>query len=423
MKIGIIGLWHLGAVTAACLAEIGRQIVGVDDDHEVVANLKKGIPPLDEPGLKESLAKHKIEFSTDYSALADCQAVFLTHDTPVTDNDEPDTSVLFAVVKKMAPHLTTDALFVVMSQAPVGTTHELAKIAGLSNQAIYFPENLQLGKAMECFLHPERVVIGADNEEARNRFVQIIKPIDCPRLNMGIASAEMSKHALNAFLATSLSFTYNISDLCEKVGADVTDVMAALRADKRIGQAAYLDTSLGFSGGTLMRDLQTLSAVGKKHNLGTPVIDSVISANQNRLTDIVSQLEKKLTKPLSQFKICVLGVTYKPGTSTLRRSRAVELIKLLQTKGARISAYDPGAKGQEFTQETGLVLSADTYQACHDCQIAILVTNWPALSELDFVRLKQAMQEPFVFFDTRNIYKTKEKEINQAGFRYQGIGR
>src|SRR3989344_1374972 len=260
MRIAVVGLWHLGEVVSVGLAELGHTISGIDEDKKVIGNLKKGLPPLPEKDIAERMARHlknsSISFSTDFRGVKDCDAVFLTHDTPVDENDESDTVILRQSAVKLSRYMKNDALFVVMSQVPVGTTKKLLESIKKHNpkfagEAVYVPENLQLGKALACFLSPERIVIGAETESAFLKLDTIIARVKCPRIRMNIASAEITKHALNSFLATSLSFIYNLSDVCEMAGGDITDVARALRSGPTTGELADLGRRLGFSGGTL----------------------------------------------------------------------------------------------------------------------------------------------------------------------------
>lgn len=432
MKIGVIGLWHLGGVVSAGLAELGHTVFGVDENERAVADFQNGRPAVAEPSLSELITKHtasgQLFFSANFSVLKGCDAVFLAYDTPVTDQDEPDTAVLFDAVKKAAPHVKEDALFVVMSQVSVGVTKELAATIRDANQswegeAVYFPENLQLGKAVERFLSPDRLVIGADTESARAAMESVIKVIPCPRLVMSVASAEMSKHALNAFLSTSLSFTYVISDLCEAIGADVHEVMAALKADKRIGEQAYLDTSIGFSGGTLMRDLRSLSQLAQKSGQRAGVIDAVIETNLLRRDRIMQRLEQLLGLPLAESRVGILGVAYKPGTPAVRRSLSLELIAKLKAQGSQVVAHDPGADRSAYEEAVGGKLHDDLYEMATGCHGIVLVTAWPEFEAIDFSGLKSRMQPPYLFLDSRNIFRGKEAVIRNIGIKYHGLGR
>jgi len=432
MNVGVVGLWHLGETVAVLLAALGHNVIGIDIDKKVIQKLNSGVPPIEEPGLRELLAKHlkkgAVSFTDDVSALKDTEALFLTTDTPILEDDTPDVSLLFDIVKNIAPHMRSQALFVAMSQVPVGTTHRLAGALKEANPAlnpdiIYLPENLQLGRAVESFLKPDRIVIGADTDRARTRADSLLKNITARRLFMSIVSAEMSKHALNAYLATSLSFIYNISDMCEAVGADVTDVSTALKSDRRIGQDAYLDSSIGFSGGTLMRDLKALMHVADTNKKEIPVISGTMVTNNERRKNIVLRIEKLLGAPFAESRIGILGVTYKPGTSTLRRSLGLEIFGILRKAGADVRVYDPQASGEAFLKETGMKLSRDPYEMAVGCNGVLLITAWPEFKDIDFSKLKESMREPYFFFDARNFLKERENNLKSAGFQYVGIGR
>lgn len=418
MKIAVVGLWHLGEVVAAGLSEVGHEIVAYDGNAEVVARCKAGEPPIEEPGIRERLGR--IAFTTNPADLKSAEAIFLTMDTPVTEKDEPDTSSLFDTIKMIAPHLSAGALLVVMSQVPVGTTKLLSAVS--QRPTAYVPENLQLGKALECFLKPDRTVIGADDEIVRQRVLTIFEKLPGERLIMSVASAEMSKHALNAWLATTLSFAYNISDLCEAVGADAQDVFRALKADRRIGNNPYLETGPGFSGGTLMRDLMTLESFAEKHRASAPVIAGAITTNRDRRGHLLKRLADTLGGSPAGRRVCLLGVTYKPGTPTLRQSLAIEIALLLASAGAAVTAADPMASADEFKQLTGASLVKDVYLAAKGCHAAILLTAWPEFASLDVPRLAAALLPPRVLFDTRNVYRTRADDLRAAGVQYVRLG-
>lgn len=415
----------MGEVVSIGLCELGHSVVAIDEDINAIANLQKGRVPVEEPQIAELANKYQssgqLKFSSNYKDLAGCEAVFLTFDTPVTETDEPDTAVLFSAAKNMAPHLKLEALLVVMSQVPVGTTKALADI--VKREAVYFPENLQLGKALVCFLKPDRLVIGSGTANIPDRLEAIIKNLPGPRFTMDIASAEMSKHALNAFLATSLSFIFSISDLCEAVGADINQVSMALKSDKRVGSQAYLNTGPGFSGGTLMRDLRTLEQLGAAHGVGTKLMHGVIQTNLDRPEHILARLSHALNRSWEQTTIGILGVTYKPGTPTLRRSLALELIQMLKNKGTKVVAFDPMASPEDFQKESGGELARDPYAMAQGCQALMLITEWPEFLSLDFKRLRESMDEPYLFFDSRNFLVDKIQSIKAAGLAYLGVGR
>lgn len=429
-KIGVIGLWHCGEIYSAGLAELGHEVVGVDENAEVIVNLTKSIPPLPEPGLVELLTKHiasgRLKYTTDFSALKNCDVVWCTFDTPVNDADEADLTPIREALLKAAPHFADGVLVVVSSQVPVGTAvRAKAKIAelrpGLKFDYVYTPENLRLGEAVKCFMEPRRVVIGADSEVAFKKMEEIFAPLQTTFVRMSSASAEMAKHALNSFLATSVSFINDIADLCEKTGADVLDVAKALRSDPRIGQKSFLDAGLGFSGGTLGRDLKALESVGEKVGVALPVIKSVYEKNLKR-KDIVATRVKELVGGVKGLKIAILGLTYKPGTKTLRRSRALEIAADLAKLGAILALYDPQADESELPKIQNTTFSADPYAAASGAKVIVVATPWPQFKELDFEKLGKAAPGAIIF-DTANLLHEKADIIRSVGMKYVGVGR
>lgn len=429
-KIAVVGLWHLGETYAICLAELGHDVVGIDGDARVVADLSRGILPLAEPGMPEMLEKNmrtgRLRFSADFGAAADCDIVWITYDTPVDDEDRVDTRPIYAAVEKILPHLRDGILVIISSQVPVGTTDEIKKLMHRTRPSLVFsiahvPENLQLGRAIKSFFEPGSIVIGADDKKTFEIIEEIFEPISAKFLRMSGASAEMVKHARNAFLATSLAFIYDIADLCEKAGADVTDVSMALRADPRIGQGAYLDASIGFSGGTLGRDLQVLMKKARETGVDLPMIASAAGKNAFRRQMAIRVLRESMGD-LAGKTIGILGVAYKPGTSTLRRSLALEIAKILQDAGAMVRAADPEAKKEEV-EKSGVAFFRDPYQMAEGCHALILITAWPEFLALDAGKIAAVMKEPKLFFDSRNFLKEKEENFKKAGIAYRGVGR
>lgn len=430
-KIAVIGLWHLGEIYSACLAELGHDVVGIDENPEIITNLQKGIPPLEEPELAELIKKNsaagRLRFSTGFSEAAHVPIVWFTYDTPVDDNDIADATKVTNAAKAIAPFLQDGVTLIFSSQLPVGTIQEIKKVIVAKRPELqfyiaYVPENLQLGKAVKSFMEPGRIVIGAENEKTFTLIENIFAPLKTQFLRMSPASAEMTKHALNAFLATSLSFIYDIADLCEKVDADVTEVTKALKSDPRIGQGAYLDASVGFSGGTLGRDLRAMTAEAERRGITLPIITNAYQKNAERRKAFVERV-KDILGGLSGKTIGLLGVTYKVGTPTLRRSMALEIAGLLQKEGATIRASDPMAKKEEVEISGDIQFSTDPYEMAKGCNAIILMTAWPEYKELNVARAVKVVKEPKVFFDTRNFLKEREEEFKKAGMKYIGIGR
>lgn len=441
-KIGIIGLWHCGEIYSAGLAELGHEVVGVDENAEVIANLTKGVPPLPEPGLAELLTKHiasgRLEYATDFSVLKNCDVVWCAFDTPVNDADEVDLAPIRAALEKAAPYFADGVLIVVSSQVPVGTAaRAIAKIKelrpGLKFDYVYTPENLRLGEAVKCFMEPGRVVIGADSTQAAQKLEEVFVPLKTSFVRMSVASAEMAKHALNAYLATSVSFINDIADLCEKMGADILDVAKALRSDPRIGQKAFLDAGLGFSGGTLGRDLRALESAAEKSGIELPVVSSVYEKNLQRKDIVATRVKELLGLPETRAeamragdvkgkKIAILGLTYKPGTKTLRRSRALEIAADLSKAGAMVSLHDPEADPNEIPKIAGASFFADPCAASSGAKVIVIVTPWPQFKELDFGKIGKVAPGAIIF-DTANLLYEKADAIRSAGMKYVGVGR
>ncbi|MFZ2202568.1 MAG: nucleotide sugar dehydrogenase [Microgenomates group bacterium] len=434
MTIGVIGLWHLGEIFSVCLSDLGIKVIGVDENGSVIDGLNRGHPPIVEPKLdqllRKNLANSRLHYTSDFRSLRKCSVLWLTFDTPVDGRDRADATVIIQALAKSLPYLRNNVLVIVSSQLPVGTSQQIINFIKktrprLKFEYAYVPENLRLGEAVDSFFQPGRIVIGADQATTQKKVIAILKNLKTNFLTMNLISAEMVKHALNAFLATSLSFIYDIADTCEAVGGDIVAVSEALKTDPRIGSRAYLDASLGFSGGTLARDLQYLLEAARKRHLSTPVIKAALVKNKHRSDLLFRKLVHHLAT-LENKKIALFGLTYKAGTPTLRRSLALDLARRLNRLGVRLSLCDPLVQ----TTEVNTVLknihpefSADPYTAVKDCQAVIFVTPWEQLKDLNFEKLRRQMKRPTVFFDARNYFYQTESKLKQLGFTYIGVGR
>src|SRR3989344_1523693 len=341
-KIGVLGLWHLGSVYTACLAKQGFDVVGFDLKKSVIESLSLGIPPIFEPDLeqliKSNLNKNLHFTSISEDAISDKDYVFITIDTPVNNQDKVQLKVVYDLFNLIKKYISPKTVLIISSQVPVGTCRVMQnQFEKLGNRIpiIYFPENLRLGQAIQTFSKPDRIIIGADDEKIRSQFTKDFTFFNCPVLEMNIESAEMSKHAMNAYLATMISFSSEISDFCEYTGADALEVMRSLKADARVSPGAPLGSGIGFAGGTLGRDLQTLKMLAKKQNYNPQLVKAVYSVNQSRLPRLLKTI-KKTMGTVKNKKIGLLGLTYKPGTDTLRRSQSLELASMLKDQGAII---------------------------------------------------------------------------------------
>jgi UDPglucose 6-dehydrogenase len=426
-QIATMGLWHLGCVVSAGLASLGHTVRGTDPNSELIRNLQQTKPPVYEPGLPEMMTEQaengRLMFveSAD-EALAGADFVFLTFDTPVDDNDSSDLTLIEASLEQIAKHARQDAAIVVMSQVPVGSCdlfserlHHLAPRASFI--VVYQPENLRLGQALSTFLQPDFLVFGAEDRDAAQNVLRLYEGIETKKLVMSRNSAEMTKHVLNAFLATSISFVNEMADLAEVCSADIRDVVSALRLDRRIGPHAFLSPGPGFSGGTLGRDLQTLRHLGARRDKKTLQLDATLAVNDLRISNMIKKLERECGS-LSGMRVGLLGLTYKPGTSTLRRSRALEVARMLLSAGASVRAFDPMVTENQKEMQ-GIVVCADAYQAVAKADCAIVMTPWPEFRHLDLHRLREVMHRP-VLMDAHNYLDAGAARA--AGIRYCGVG-
>ncbi|MFH0907552.1 MAG: nucleotide sugar dehydrogenase [bacterium] len=429
MKVVVIGLWHQGVVGAACLASLGYDVVAADHDAERVATLSKGKAPLFEPGLddllEKGLASGLLHFTIDVAgAVKGRRDVMLMFDTPVNEKDESDLSEIFLTAREIAPNLEGDTLLHVTAQVPIGTCDAIATtILNVNPKARfgigYSPENLRLGQAIDRFLHPPLPVIGADTQATLDRMDQLLAPLDCTWERVTLRTAEMTKHALNGFLAVSITYANELGNLCDEVGADGRRMAEVLRMEPRIGSKAMLFPGLGFSGGTLARDLQTLRGIGDKHAIETPLLDGVWTANVRQNQLVVRKL-KRIFGSLRGLRVTVLGLTYKPDTSTLRRSASIEIIGDLVREGARVVGHDPMADRAEVATHKEFSFNEDVYQAVQGAEALVLITPWAEYRKLDYARMCSSMTRP-VLIDTANMLDAAT--MTAQGFTYQGVGR
>jgi len=426
-RICVVGLWHLGCVVAACWAELGHQVIGLDTNATVVQDLSRGRAPIYEPGLdaliQNNVAAGRLSFTGDFAKAADgARVAFLTFDTPVDADDRSDLQPLEHALRTLAPLLPPAAVVVVSSQVPVGTCgrwRQNVRTANRDVDLVYSPENLRLGEAIDCYLRPDRIVLGADSQDASRRVAGLFEPMAAPVLTMSLASAEMAKHGLNGFLAASVSFINEIATLCEASGADVLDVVRALKSDPRIGPRAFLSPGFGFAGGTLARDVQALKELGQAARTPTPVLDGVLAVNRGRAGLVLRRLTDALGSVAGR-RIGVLGLTYKAGTSTLRRSVALEVIESFVGAGACVTAFDPKADRSELDGRLKFDVVEDAYGVARDAAALVVLTEWPEFKQLDFDRLKSVMAEPLIL-DGKNLLA--DLGLAARGFRYLGVGR
>jgi UDPglucose 6-dehydrogenase len=419
--ITVLGLWHLGCVTAACCAR-HFQVTGLDFDEAVVNCLNQGQAPILEPGLNElirsGLAEGSLRFTPDpKTACASADVLWLCYDTPVDDQDVSDVAHVLDRLRYALPHLRAGTLVLISSQLPVGTC------AGLEGEFPHFhfacsPENLRLGKSLDAFENAERVVVGVREDSQRPLLEQIFKPFTAQVLFMRPESAEMVKHALNSFLALSITFINEIARLCEHVGADAKEVAAGLKSEARIGPKAYLGPGGPFAGGTLARDVVTLSRLGVDKHEALSLIPAIKQSNDLHRGWAFRKLQARLGN-LSGKAVAVLGLVYTPNTDTLRRSAAVELCQQLVTAGAAVQAFDPGVRSLP-AELAALASCPDLASAVRDVDAAVVCTEWPEFREARWAELIPTMRQP-VFVDANRFLEAQLQGV--PGVEHLSVGR
>lgn len=387
MNVTVFGLWHLGCVTAACVAAAGNRVVGLDPDERTIDDLRAGKPPISEPGLAELIADEskagRLSFTTSPAeAVRDAEIFWVAFDTPVNDRDEADVGFVRRQLDAVGPHIRPGMIVLISSQVPAGFTREMRRAPWAKGiHFAYSPENLRLGKAIEAFRHGERVVLGASDESIKPKLTELFAPFSDRIEWMSIESAEMTKHAINAFLATSVAFVNELARLCEAVGANAKEVERGLKSEGRIGPKAYLSPGGAFAGGTLARDLRYLTQFGRKFGVDTPLFDGIVAGNE-RHKDWTRDKVRHLLNGLPGATVAVLGLTYKPGTDTLRCSTSIELCQWMHDRGYRIKAYDPAVKELPEALCPMISLAASSRQALAGADLAIVATEWPEFRNL-----------------------------------------
>jgi UDPglucose 6-dehydrogenase len=429
LKVAVVGLWHLGTVTAACSAAVGHDVTAIDSNGDVIGHLSRGTIPVAEPGLndlvKQGLEAKRLRFTTDLSEVSGHDVVWITYDTPVRGDDSADVEYVANQIRLVLSDVSAGSVLLVSSQMPVGSIGRLERWyleAGNENEVsfAYSPENLRLGKSVEVFMRPDRIVAGVRSQDARDKLTELWKPITQNIVWVSVESAEMTKHALNGFLATSIAFMNELALICEREGADAAEVEKGLKSDFRIGPRAYLHAGAAFAGGTLARDIQFLTQTASKHGITVPVIGSVMKSNDRHKDWLRQRLKAELGGILRGKTIAMLGLTYKPGTNTLRRSLAVELSSWLSEQGAGVQAFDPAIDVLPEELERFIKLRPSPTETLRGADVAVLATEWPIFREMRREELIQNMRNPLIIDANRFLEDTMGSII---GIRYVSVGR
>ncbi len=428
-RISIIGAGHVGLVTGACFAEIGHQVLCVDNDKEKLASLRKGKCPFYEPGLAHLVRKHvksrRLSFSDSIrEGVERSGVIFIAVGTPSRPNGEADLSYVEAVAREIARSMTSYRLIVEKSTVPVETGEWVRRAVQQSHRGkIPFdvasnPEFLREGQAIEDFMHPDRIVLGVESKRAEKILIEIYRRIKAPVVVTDIKSAEMIKHASNSFLSLKISFINAIAALSEKVGADVVKIAEGMGLDRRIGKS-FLNAGVGFGGSCFAKDLSAFVRIGEKAGVNFQLLKEVQQINHNQRQRLVHMVEQAVWN-LKGKTIGILGLAFKPETDDLRDAPSVDIIQALQKEGAAVKATDPAAVGNAKKLLSNVTFCKDPYETARHADCLVILTEWPEYRSLHLKRLKSLLSHPIIV-DGRNLYDPVK--MRKAGFRYFSIGR
>lgn len=432
MNICVVGTGYVGLVTGACLAEFGMNLICIDNDPQKIDLLKSGKVSIYEPGLENLVAKNmkegRLRFSSSIEeGLRQTLVIFIAVGTPPRDDGSADLRAVEKVAKEIARHMEGYKVVVIKSTVPVGTSRWIKglikeyQVREIPFDMVSNPEFLREGSAIEDFMRPDRVIIGAESEQA----IAIMKDIysalyliETPFVITTLETSEMIKYATNAFLATKVTFINEVANLCEKVGADVHHVAKALGLDGRIGRK-FLHPGPGYGGSCFPKDTRALSKIAREKGYKFRILDSVIEANEEQKKRMVIKI-KNMVGELSGKTIAILGLSFKPNTSDIRESSSIAIIKELISMGAKVRAFDPAAIEEAKTIMPEVEYGEDAYNIADGADALVLVTEWNQFRRLDLLRIKALLKSP-IFVDLRNVYDPEH--MKKLGFQYCGVGR
>ena len=432
MKIAIAGCGYVGLVTGACLANLGNDVICVDIDDEKISNLRKGVIPFFESGLRDmvemNLAQKRLMFTTDSElAIRNSEVIFIAVGTPSGNDGKADLSAVFAVAGHIAKYMDAYKVIIVKSTVPVGTCHKIRDhIKQKMKRQVEFdvvsnPEFLREGEAVNDFMIPDRIVIGADNGKAKEVMLALYRPVERtgrPIMITGVKSSELIKYASNAMLAARISFMNELSHLCEKVGADVKEIAKGIGLDSRIG-SRFLQAGIGYGGSCFPKDVKALVEMMKEHGCSAKLLESVESVNESQKLSVMPKIQK-LVPDLKGKRVAVWGLSFKPKTDDMREAPSIVVIQELQKLGAVVSAFDPVSERNARHIFEGVHYADTPFGALEGAHCLVVVTEWDLFRELDKDRMKKLMAEPNVV-DGRNIYEPDE--MRSLGFNYVCVGR
>jgi len=437
MKVGIVGSGYVGLVAAACFAEMGNKVICVDVDQKKIENLKKGIVPIYEPGIEQLVLdnqkKGTLHFTTNIKdALDEVKVVFIAVGTPMGDDGSADLKFVLQVAKDIGNQMSHHLVVVDKSTVPVGTADLVEETiqntlsqrnSNLTFDVVSNPEFLKEGAAIDDFMRPDRVVVGASNEDSMSLMKELYAPFTFNHdrfIGMDIRSAEMTKYAANAMLATKISFINEMANICEHVGANINEVRIGIGSDKRIGYQ-FIYPGCGYGGSCFPKDVKALVNIAEGSGYTPQLIKSVEKVNSDQKNILFKKLVSRFGADLKGKTFAVWGLSFKPGTDDMREAPSINLIKSILSAGGKVNAYDPKATEQAkyYLQDLEVHYCSDKYEAIQNTEAVVLVTEWKEFRSPDFEKMKELMNQN-ILIDGRNQFS--EEQINKHGFEYFQIG-
>lgn len=428
MKVVVIGTGYVGLVQGVCLAELGNDVTCVDIDDKKIANLKKGISPIYEPGTEELIAKNlkakRLNFTTKLNAVMNgAEIIFIAVGTPPAEDGSADLKYVLAAASDIGKNLKKYAIVVNKSTVPIGTGQLVKKTIAQYYKGkfdvVSNPEFLREGSALEDFMSPDRVVIGDSRSTAAKKVAKLYEVLNAPILITDLETAEMIKYASNSYLATQISFINSVSNICERVGANVSDVARGMKLDGRIGPRAFLNAGIGYGGSCFPKDVQALINIAQKNKIRFSLLEEVEAANKEQRQKFILKIQKALGT-LKGKKIAVWGLAFKPKTDDIRDAPAITIVENLINLGARVTAFDPVAETNFVKILPSVKFSDDAIDACRGADALVICTEWDEFRQIDLGRVRKVLKRPIVI-DGRNVYEPEA--MRKLGFKYYSIGR
>jgi UDPglucose 6-dehydrogenase len=430
MDLAVVGTGYVGLVTGACFADLGNNVICVDIDEEKIRGLKRGVLPIYEPGLKEvvdnNIERERLLFTTDLAyAVKNSEIVFIAVNTPQGKNGEANLEQVEAVAKGIAEALDHNLVVVNKSTVPVGTGDRVSAILEQRKKmdaaawVVSNPEFLREGSALRDFMFPDRIVIGGSNQNAAQQVAELYLPLGAPIIITDILSAEMIKYSSNAYLAMEISYINEIANICDRVGADVREVVRGMGLDNRINPA-FLNPGVGFGGSCFPKDTYALIDIAHKAGYEFKILKSVVEVNETQFLEAINKLAEIWDGNFTGKVVAVWGLSFKPNTDDMREAPSIPVIGELLTRGARVIAYDPVAMNNAAKLLPPIEYAQNCYAAATGANALMIITEWNEFKEINLKRLAEIMEEK-VIIDGRNIYDPRR--VREAGFIYSGIGR